>query len=682
MRNNFTLKTIFLSILFLSVLNTFSQERTCGMEEYMEEQMQNPEFAREYQENQVKFKAKLQEILANEEVGFRQGTGITIPVAVHFPSGNEADRACLVTLAQNQIDILNADYAATNSDISLWAGASASYPGTNIGPMDVTFCLAVSNHPTGLDPELIEGEPCVTIGYNFGGGNNTDSNWAGYMNFVVRPLSGGILGFSPLGGSVSAGQAVTIDDNAFGSNNVPGCAGSGVVPSSPFDKGRTTTHELGHFYNLEHPFSGSCGTDDGIADTPNISDPTYGCPAPGTVAACNLGEFALSMNYMDYTNDACMYMFTAGQATVAQAYLTGVLQSQFVQNVCNAPDPGFAITANDSPVSSCPTTDTEAVFNLTYTTILGFNETTTFSATGLPAGATVSFSPSSLNATGNFTMTVGNLGSTALGEYTITVSGTSTTVTDSVDVLLKNTCTTIVCDNNPSPPNLNIPIVDGSGGTPGQPYAQHTITVPDLGTIESVTVNVDITHTWISDLIIRIIHPSGAFVDVWNGNCSGGYENLDITFDDLGSAITCADPTTGTYTPLEALSAFNGLDAQGDWTILIADFFAQDTGQLNDWAINICTEQPLSVNDYEFEGFALFPNPNNGSFTVNLNSISQNPVTLEVFDIRGRSIYRNVYNNVSGQFSEEVNLNNVKSGMYLVNVTDGQRKVTKKIIVE
>ena len=124
------------------------------------------------------------------------------------------------------------------------------------------------------------------------------------------------------------------------------------------------------------------------------------------------------------------------------------------------------------------------------------------------------------------------------------------------------------------------------------------------------------------------------------------------------------------------------MDAQGDWTILIADFFAQDTGQLNDWAINICTEQPLSVNDYEFEGFALFPNPNNGSFTVNLNSISQNPVTLEVFDIRGRSIYRNVYNNVSGQFSEEVNLNNVKSGMYLVNVTDGQRKVTKKIIVE
>lgn len=680
MRMNFTFKSIFYIMTFLFVLAGYSQERSCGMMEYMEEQMKDPEFARQYEENQAKFKARLQEVLANEDLGQRGVGTIQIPVAVHFPTANEADRACLEALAQNQIDILNADYTATNSDISNWAGASSFYPGVSPGTANISFCLAISNHPVGLDPELLEGNPCVTIGYNFGGGNNVDANWSGYMNFVVRPIGGGILGFSPLGGSVTAGYAVTINTFCFGSG--AGCAGSGIVPSSPFNLGRTTTHELGHFYNLNHTFDGnSCATDDGIADTPNIANESYNCPSPGSVPACTAGQYSLTMNYMDYVDDPCMYMFSVGQTNVMDVYVSGVLAAQFKPNVCDPPTPGFSIVANDSPVSSCPDPGNDAVFNFTYTSIAGFSELTSFSASGLPAGATVSFSPSSMSTSGNFTMTVGNIANTSLGQYTITVTGTSTSITENTDVVLMNTCTE--CSTYASAQNLSLAIPDGgnlSGTAPGTPLV-NTINIPDSYTIESVKVNVDISHTWVSDLDIIITHPDGVTsVDLWIGQCTNN-DNIDVTFDDNGTAIVCGNPTTGVFTPENPLSVFNGMDSAGDWEISIQDYFLQDQGTLNDWSVEICYQGSLSVDELSMSNFSLSPNPNNGSFAIKFESDSVNPINVEVFDIRGRSIFQNLYN-ATNQFNEQINLNNVQSGLYLVNVTNGQKKITKKIVVK
>lgn len=684
MKKNFTLKSIFTLILFSCFVSITAQERTCGMEEYMEQQMQNPEFAREYEVSQQKFRVKLQQLLSEENFSQRGGNTIQIPVAVHFPTANEADRDCLEALAQNQIDILNADYTATNIDVSLWDSALGFYPDTNLGVANISFCMALSNHPVGLDPELLEGNPAVTIGYNFGNGNNVDSNWGGYMNFVVRPL-GGVLGFSPLGGSIAAGQAVTISTNAFGSGS--GCSGSGIVPSFPFNLGRTTTHELGHFYNLNHTFNGNgngvCGSGgDGIADTPEVVNSTYGCASAGSVAGCVLGQSALTMSYMDYGDDRCLYMFSAGQATRMDAWAASI-ESQIKQGVCAPAEPGFNITANNTEILSCPTSDTQAVFNLSYTTIQGFNESTTFEATGAPAGSTVTFSPTSLSTNGNFTMTIGNLGATTEGEYSINVLGTSSpsVITESEAVLLKNTCTAIVCDTYLSAENLALNIADGNGGQPGQPLLTHIINIPDLAIIERMTVNVDVTHTYVGDIIVRIIHPDGTtFIDVYNGDC-GNNVNFDITFDDEAGALECGSPTIGTFTPGEALSQFNGMQAQGDWTILIADFFAQDTGNLNDWSITICAEEALSVDEFGITNFAIFPNPNDGEFSVQLNSNSGNAINIDVFDISGRQIFKNTYTNGSN-FNQTINLNNAKSGIYLMTISDGTNKITKKIIVK
>ena len=320
-------KFVILVFIFVGFIVS-GQDHHCAMESHMQEMMKDPHFAREWELQQQQFK---QSIKQNLSVNFRQQImdEIVIPVAVHFPSGLESDRACLEALAQNQVDILNGDFTASNPDSNLWNTAAQFYPGVIHGVANVQFCIATSNHPAGTDDDLVEGGPAVTIGYDFGGGNDADNAWSGYMNFLVKDIGGSVLGYSPLGGSINAGQSVVINTYAFGSG--AGCSASGIVPGGGSNLGRTTTHELGHFFNLQHTFSGSCGTDDGIADTPNIANPNYGCPAPGTVPGCESGEFALTMSYMDYGNDPCLYMFSQGQTDVMDAYV-GILQSQFKPN--------------------------------------------------------------------------------------------------------------------------------------------------------------------------------------------------------------------------------------------------------------------------------------------------------------------------------------------------------------
>ena len=126
-------------LLFLSGLIASAQTRTCGMEDYMNTQLQDPDYIKAHQKNQTEFRVALAQRLKVRTPIFNRSNPIIIPVAVHFPEAQEADRACLEALAQNQIDILNADYTATNSDFNLWSTASSFYPGINSGSVNIEF---------------------------------------------------------------------------------------------------------------------------------------------------------------------------------------------------------------------------------------------------------------------------------------------------------------------------------------------------------------------------------------------------------------------------------------------------------------------------------------------------------------------------------------------------------------
>ena len=333
------LKLLFVLLIFQV---SFAQHRTCGMQAQMQAIMNDPIKRQAYLEQQSKFEIELQKI--NSNLNRSPNVVIRIPVAVHFPAvaNTSTLKACFRTLAQSQINILNADYNGTNADISNFVADAPFYPGTTTGNLQVQFVLATQNHPAGTG--LVNGDLAVTFGTDFLGSNDNDSTWAGYLNLVCRNAGNGILGYSPLGGLPGSGETVVIAKAAFGSG--AGC--TGYVPGSPYDLGRTLTHELGHFFNLDHTFV-ACGetncavynannpNGDGVCDTPATDTESYNCPAAGDVIGTCSGEYSLTMNYMDYVNDACMYMFTTGQTARMQAWYN-TIASQFKSNVLGNED--------------------------------------------------------------------------------------------------------------------------------------------------------------------------------------------------------------------------------------------------------------------------------------------------------------------------------------------------------
>ena len=137
-------KSIFYLLVLMFVgLNLSAQDEKCGMEAHMHEMMQDPEFARQWEIDQAKFRSAVA-----QSINYRQNRGamnpIVVPVAVHFPGGVESDRACLEALAQNQVDIVNLDFTATNADANLWGAASAFYPGVVHGAANIQFCIILT----------------------------------------------------------------------------------------------------------------------------------------------------------------------------------------------------------------------------------------------------------------------------------------------------------------------------------------------------------------------------------------------------------------------------------------------------------------------------------------------------------------------------------------------------------
>ena len=232
--------------------------------------------------------------------------------------------------------------------------------------------------------------------------------------------------------------------------------------------------------------------------------------------------------------------------------------------------------------------------------------------------------------------------------------------------------------------NTPMAIPDGVGNPGLGQVVGSTITVPGNMSITEITANVNVTHPYVQDLIVALVHPDNTQVVLWRNECTQ-QNGFNVTFDDTAANIVCGPVTgtiNGTYLPDEQLAALLGKAGNGQWTLAAGDFFAGDIGQVNSWSLNICAMTATAgVNEFGLQDFRIYPNPNNGSFTVEFNSDSSNDVQILVHDMRGRQIMNKSYEN-SGLFSGNVNLNNVETGVYLVTVQDGNRKEVKRIVVQ
>jgi subtilisin-like proprotein convertase family protein len=147
------------------------------------------------------------------------------------------------------------------------------------------------------------------------------------------------------------------------------------------------------------------------------------------------------------------------------------------------------------------------------------------------------------------------------------------------------------CISESISPNLSIP--DGiEVDTPGAPL-ESIINIPNNFAISDVNVAINISHTYIEDLIISLIAPDNTEVILFNRECNSE-DDIDVVYnDDAATIITCASPVSGTAIPTNLLSAFNSIteNSQGNWTLKIEDYYNADQGTLNSWSIELCENQ-------------------------------------------------------------------------------------------
>ncbi|MGX8908915.1 zinc metalloprotease [Streptomyces netropsis] len=288
----------------------------------------------------------------NRAFGYERGgeraarVGVTrIPVVVHVVHHTDEENVDAAQIA-GQLDVLNQDFRKLNPDV-------ARVPGV-WQPLTADCCVEfrlATHDPAGRPTSGITRTRTGTASFGtddavkFAARGGHDA-WPAdrYLNMWVCPLGGGLLGYAQFPGGPAATDGVVITHTGFGTTG---------TATAPFDLGRTATHEVGHWLNLFHIWGDDgtgCGGSDQVADTPNQGGPNTGRPTFPHVTCNNGPNGDMFMNYMDYTDDAAMFMFTRGQKARMDATLDGARSSfttRFFRPVHQQGDPGQGIGGYD-----------------------------------------------------------------------------------------------------------------------------------------------------------------------------------------------------------------------------------------------------------------------------------------------------------------------------------------------
>jgi len=262
---------------------------------------------------------------------------VKIPVVVHVV-WRTADQNISDEQIRSQIDILNRDFRKLNND-----HIKTPSPFKNlVADVGIEFCLAARD-PSGMVTSGITRTKTTVsdIGdkdrwFSTIRGGKDPWNTKKYINIWVCEAGEDLFGFAFLPGTADPPEA----DGLVISSQYVGSVGTALA-SFPNHKGRTTTHEMGHYFNLEHlwgPDDSDCEEGDEVDDTPVQFEATYDCPGFPLRDKCTpTGNGVLFFNYMDYVDDECMYMFTEGQKKRIQAALNGPRASLLGQTNCSFP---------------------------------------------------------------------------------------------------------------------------------------------------------------------------------------------------------------------------------------------------------------------------------------------------------------------------------------------------------
>ena len=313
------MKKLLLILLCLPIL-VLSQTRNCGTMEYLEYlKAQDPQLEQRMAQDEIDLQNRIQ-----NQSNSKSSSIIVIPVVVHVVYSNSTENISTAQI-QSQIDILNEDFRRLNADASSTPLTFQSVA----ADVEVDFCLA-SRDPngqptTGITRTSTSQSPFSAnnnyMKYNSSGGIDA-WNTSDYLNIWVCDLSS-LLGYAQFPNTgISNTDGVVCDYAYFGNIG---------TATAPYDLGRTATHEVGHWLNLRHIWGDATCGDDFCNDTPTQETQNYNCQSFPHVTCNNGPNGDMFMNYMDYSDDACMNMFTEDQKTrmidAINTHRTGLLTS-------------------------------------------------------------------------------------------------------------------------------------------------------------------------------------------------------------------------------------------------------------------------------------------------------------------------------------------------------------------
>lgn len=702
---------ILIFILLVMVITTplYSQER-CATVQYMQ-LLRNEGKIKQTEEQ---FEQALQQRIKNRQLQQQthrtHGGPYQVPVVVHVIHNDELiGTGSNISEAQilSQIDVLNKDFKRLNDD----ANNTPAQFLPNAGSFDIEFVMA-RRDPSGLPTNGINRVKGTRATWTM----SNDAEFKGlsywpsedYLNIWVIDFSGSFIGYaqfpvSTMQGledyqnSIAATDGIAIDYKAFG-----------TIDAGPFDldsrynRGRTTTHEVGHFFGLRHIWGDNdCGTDY-VTDTPQQKNSTTTCPSHPQSTVCGTSIVKMFQNFLDYTDDACMNIFTQGQVSRMETIIddanvprrNSLLNSPGLLNPnCSVIDVAILSVESPGPV----TCDENAIFkikikNRSCSDVNSVKVEYTVNQGNLQTN-TITLSPSlSINGSTNLTIPAVNF-QEGLNTITLTITQVNTVSDD--DPSNNTLASTIVVDKTqdkiPLRENFNTlvwPIVSPQMGINWQLTSTNFGLSASVQAFNAGTVG---TEAWLvtPTLDFSGVSQASVFFDLSygynetdfdrlkvfaSGDCGVTYNplNFDKAGPDLANIVTTSSWLPTTSDKWHPKKYINLNDLAGLTNVRLAFVFTNASGN-NIYLDNIefftsDNPEPVTIGNDLFSVY--WKNETEASLTFNLPE--RMPVRIQVIDIMGRMYFDTLAPDILNQ-TFPVDLEVASSGIYILRVQIGNQ---------
>ena len=686
----------------------------------------------------------------------------TIPVIFHIVHGGTAVGTGInISQAQinDQLTILNNDYKSAG----LNSGLCPAWALPVKADVQISFCLATKN-PTGgilAEPGIDRRAYTSITGLAAPGGGYSQATCDGtikpatiwnplyYCNVWVTALGGGLLGYAtfPIGTSITCitGNGSSTTDGVVCGSQYIGSIGSATT-AAPYNKGRTIVHELGHWLGLRHiNGDANCGSDC-CNDTPT-QDALHGGCIPSTpgyhVNLCGAGTSPngeMTMNYMDYTDDACMYMFSLDQKTrMQQCMVQGTYRNQ--------------LTASASTLCVLTATAPTASISIPSTACTGAVVSTTNSSTGIPTPTYLwSTSPAGGVFSPNNTATAPTITFASANVYTVTCVATNSLGSNSNSQAITITTCAAVCTasitNVQSTATLNLATAGSDTTTPGcSPKAGYIFGSNCYDDLEKAEFFAQSMYASISTPKIKSVMvlffkngsqgtggaaATAVNMKLYNGTMgtgpTGTTSPIATATANLGMIVGTTPTTSVSYcgAPVVFASpiiipykynfpsypvapATNGFfasvtipTAAGDTAVILSDntlvtgtnwelwspsgwFNVSPTWGGFDAAMAIIPEITCSVTtgfneSVLAQNVTLMPNPTTGQFHIATTLPNATDLTLTVTNALGQVITKAELNNATNNYYT-IDLSAYNNGVYFIELQGKDEKIVKRVIL-